>query len=217
MKHSFVKKSEYGRGRAIFVALILVLCLFVVIFLGVGRWLVREDALAKSSAIVVLSGGPPERALQAAKIYHEGYAPEIWLTQPVEPKRTMTSLGVSFDGEEEINRRVLLHEGVPEKAIHILSPGIVNTAGEMGMIADSMAKGKAATVIVVTSKPHTRRVRALWNHLQAGRGQIIVRAPETDSFDAGHWWRSTRDALDVVREVLGLLNVWAGLPLKPAR
>jgi uncharacterized SAM-binding protein YcdF (DUF218 family) len=217
MKRGLVKKNEYGRGRATFVALILLLCLFVVIFLGVGRWLVREDALVKSGAIVVLSGGLPERALQAAKIYREGYAPEIWLTQPVEPKRTMLSLGVSFDGEEEINRRVLLHEGVPKDAIRVLSPGIVNTADEMGIIADSIAKAKAATVIVVTSKPHTRRVRALWNRLEAGRGQIIVRASETDPFDAGHWWRSTRDALDVVREVLGLLNVWARLPLKPAR
>jgi hypothetical protein len=31
------------------------------------------------------------------------------------------------------------------------------------------------------------------------------------------WWRNTGDALDVVREVLGLLNVWAGLPLQPAK
>jgi len=213
----FARTNERGRGRTIFVAFVLLLCLFVVLFLGVGRWLVREDALAKGNAIVVLTGRMPDRALQAAKIYREGYAPEVWLTQTLEPKRTMASLGISFDEEEEISRRVLVHEGVPEKAIRVLSPGIVNTADEMGVISDSMAKTKKTTVIVVTSKPHTRRVRALWNRLEAGRGQIIVRAAETDSFDAAHWWRSTRDTLDVVREVLGLLNVWAGLPLKPAR
>src|SRR5215475_619550 len=217
MDHSFVRKRDHGRGRAIFVAFVLLLCLCVVTCLGVGRWLVREDVLGKGTAIVVLSGGIPDRALQAAKFYREGYAPEVWLTQPEEPKRTMVSLGVSFDGEEEVNRRVLLHEGVPEKAIRVLSPGIANTADEMGVIADSMMKAKAAAVIVVTSKPHTRRVRALWSCLETGRGQIIVRAVEADSYDAAHWWRSTRDALDVVREVLGLLNVWAGLPLKPAR
>jgi hypothetical protein len=32
-----------------------------------------------------------------------------------------------------------------------------------------------------------------------------------------HSWRSTSDALDVMREVLGLLNARAGLPLHPAR
>jgi hypothetical protein len=30
-----------------------------------------------------------------------------------------------------------------------------------------------------------------------------------------HWWRNTRDALAVVREILGLINLWAGLPVRP--
>jgi len=38
-----------------------------VIFFGVGRWLVVENALEKSQAIVVLSGAMPQRALQAAR------------------------------------------------------------------------------------------------------------------------------------------------------
>jgi len=44
-----------------------------------------------------------------------------------------------------------------------------------------------------------------------------VRAAATDSFSPEHWWRATGDALEVLREVLGLLNAWAGLPLHPAR
>ena len=217
MRATSSKKGELGRGRTILIAFVLFFCLCVAIFLGVGRWFVRENALAKSGAIVVLSGGMPERALQAAEIYKAGYASEVWLTQPVEPKRTMASLGISFEGEEETSRRVLQHEGVPERAIRVLTPGIVNTADEMRVIANSMAGAKNTQVIVVTSKVHTRRVQALWNRLESDRGQIIVRAAETDSFDALHWWRSTHDALDVVREVLGLLNVWAGLPVNPGR
>jgi hypothetical protein len=31
------------------------------------------------------------------------------------------------------------------------------------------------------------------------------------------WWRASGDALDVVREALGLVNAWAGLPLHPSR
>jgi len=215
MRYVSSKKFERGSGRAFLIAAALFLCLAIVLFLRAGRWLVREDPLIKCTAIVVLSGAMPERALQAAEIYREGYAPEVWITQPTEPKQTMSELGVAFEGEEESSRRVLVHEGVPEKAIHIVSPGIVNTADEMRVIADSLKRAQGTAAIVVTSKAHTRRVRALWNHLEAGRGQIIVRAAKTDSFDAAHWWRSTRDALDVVREVLGLFNVWAGLPLKP--
>jgi len=214
MKHLIQQHGQRGSSRAIFIAGAVLLCLAAVFFLRAGPWLVREDPLEQSAAIAVLSGAMPERALEAAKIYREGYAPEVWITEPTEPKRTMANIGVSFEGEQENSRRVLLHEGVPEKAIHILSPTIVNTADEMGVIADSLERARRATVIVVTSKAHTRRVRALWRHLEAGRGRVIVRAAETDRFDAAHWWRSTHDALDVVREVLGLLNLWAGLPLK---
>ncbi len=215
MRHAGAKRLEQGSARAVLIATAVFVCFAVLVFLRVGRWLVREDPLTKCTAIVVLSGATPERALEAAEIYRQGYAPEVWITQPTEPKRTMSALGVPFDGEEESSRRVLQHEGVPEKAIRILSPGVVNTADEMDVIAESLKRTRGTTAIVVTSRAHTRRVRALWNHLEAGRGQIIVRAAETDAFDAAHWWRSTRDALDVVREVLGLFNVWAGLPLRP--
>jgi uncharacterized SAM-binding protein YcdF (DUF218 family) len=214
MRRSGQWNFERGSARAVFIAAILLVCLAAVIFLRLGHWLVREEPLSKSTAIVVLSGGMPVRALQAAEIYRAGYAPEVWLTQPTEPKSTMAKLGVPFEGEEENSRRVLIHEGVPEKAIHVLAPSIVNTADETEVIANSLKQTKGATAIVVTSKAHTRRVRALWNHLEAGHGQIIVRTAQMDSFDPAHWWRSTHDALDVVREVLGLFNVWAGLPLK---
>jgi hypothetical protein len=59
-------------------------------------------------------------------------------------------------------------------------------------------------------------VRLLWRRLAPGQSQAIVRATAGDPFDPRHWWRTTSDALDVVREVLGLLNAWAGLPLHPA-
>ncbi len=217
MRMQRVTKSERGSTRTWLVASSLFLCLGVLCFLRIGKWLVREDPLRSSTAIVVLSGAMPERALEAAEIYHAGFAPEVWITQPGEPKRTMTTLGVPFDGEEEYTRRVLVKHGVPERAIRILQPPIVNTADEMGAIAVALQNVHGASVIVVTSKAHTRRVHGLWSRLEAGRGQIIVRAARTDTFDASYWWRTTHDALDVVRELLGLVNVWAGLPLKPTR
>ena len=50
--------------------------------LSVGNYLVKEDPLQKSTAIAVLSGSLPARALEAAELYRNGYAKEIWLTHP---------------------------------------------------------------------------------------------------------------------------------------
>jgi len=193
-----------------------VLLCALLFFLFVGRWLVVEDPLEKAQAIVVLSGRMPLRAMEAAKLYREGYAPKVWLTHSAEPGASLKAMGVSYIGEDVYNVQVLMHEGVPADAIHLLEPPIVNTADELAAASTALAGEKGSTVILVTSKVHTRRVRILWNRLAAGRGRALIRAASDDPFEPRRWWRTTGDALDVVREFLGILNAWAGMPLRPA-
>jgi hypothetical protein len=188
----------------------------VVLLLGVGRWLVVEDPLEKAQAIVVLSGRMPLRALEAAKLYRDGYAPKVWVTHSSEPGATLEAMQIAYVGEDFYNLRVLMHEGVPADAIRVLEPQIINTADEIAAVSAALEGEKGRTVIIVTSKVHTRRVRILWHRLVAGRGQAIVRAASDDPFEPRRWWRTTGDALDVVRELLGILNAWAGMPLRPA-
>jgi uncharacterized SAM-binding protein YcdF (DUF218 family) len=185
----------------------------VAALLTVGRWLVVEDPLEKAQAIVVLSGSLPIRALEAAKLYHGGYAPEIWLTRTAEPAATLKPMGIQYIGEDFYNFRVLVREGVPPEAIRVLPEPIVNTADEVRAVTHALKDEKTHTVIIVTTKAHTRRVRALWHKIGSNTGRAVVRAASGDPFQPGHWWRTSGDALDVVREVLGLLNAWAGLPL----
>jgi len=204
------------RRAALLVLLSLVIVLIAfgtVLLLGVGRWLVVEDPLDKAQAIVVLSGRMPMRAKEAARLYNAAYAPQIWLTRSSEPAASLQEMHIAFLGEDFYNSRVLMHEGVPSNAILVLEPAIDNTADEIRAIAEELEREKGSAVIIVTTKVHTRRVHILWKELSRGRGRVIVRAASTDSFEPGHWWRSTRDALDVVRETLGVLNAWAGLPL----
>jgi uncharacterized SAM-binding protein YcdF (DUF218 family) len=193
---------------------LLVLIALIFCFLYLGRWLIVEDPLDRAQAIAVLSGRMPMRVLEAAKLYRAGYAPEVWLTHSTEPGKSLQKMGVKYLGEEDYDREILVHEGVPPAAIHVLEPPILNTADEIVAIKFALNAAPLRTVIIVTSKPHTRRVHALWRVLTHGDGRIIVRAASLDPFDAQHWWRNTTDALDVVREVLGLLNAWAGQPVR---
>jgi uncharacterized SAM-binding protein YcdF (DUF218 family) len=187
----------------------------VVFLLCIGRWLFAEDSLEKAQAIVVLSGGMPLRAREAAKLYREGWAPKVWLTHSTEPGATLGAMGISYVSEDAYDVQVLMHEGVPSDAIRLLQPAIVNTADEIMAASGALAEEHGSSVIIVTSKVHTRRVRILWHRLAALPGKAVVRAASDDPFEPGRWWRTSRDALDVVREVLGILNAWAGLPLGP--
>ena len=202
--------------RIALIAVGVMLVLAVIAVLGVGRWLVVEDPLERADAIVVLSGRIPMRAIEAARLYRAGYASQIWLTRPEEPAAALEALGIPYSGEDFFNAQVLVHEGVPLSAIRVLTPSINNTADEVRAVAGELRRENRATVIIVTTKAHTRRVHRLWQQLAGGQGRAIVRAAAVDPFDPAHWWRTTGDALDVVREVLGVLNAWAGLPLHPA-
>jgi len=197
----------------------LALCLisaFLFAFFRVGRWLIAEDPLQNAAAIAVLSGRMPGRALEAAKVYKQGYAPQVWLTHSTEPGATLAKLSVPYQGEDTYDKLILIHEGVPDSAIRVLEPPILNTADEMATIGQALSNATPRRIILVTSKVHTRRTRTLWQQLSGANGEAIVHGVSDDPFDADHWWRSTSDALEVVREVLGLFNAWAGLPLRPA-
>jgi uncharacterized SAM-binding protein YcdF (DUF218 family) len=181
----------------------------------VGRWLIHEDPLSSADIIFVLSGGLPYRAEEAGKVFGMRYAPEVWLSRPESPAGELETYGVHFIGEEEYNREILLHEGVPDAAVHILPDPAVDTEQEVEEAAREMRRTGKTRVIIVTSPQHTRRVKALWKKLVGNNPSVLVHAAHKDPFDADHWWRNTRDVYSVVRETLGLVNVWAGLPVRP--
>jgi uncharacterized SAM-binding protein YcdF (DUF218 family) len=214
---SIVLRPQARRWVILAAAACGVLALGLSSVLEVGRWLVVQDPKGKARAIAVLSGRMPLRAIEAAKLYREGYAPQVWLTHSSEPGLTLQAMGIPFEGEDVYNARVLIHEGVPAEAIHVLDPPIVNTADEIKAIGRALDREEDRSVLLVTSKVHTRRVSLLWHKLAPKECRAIVRGASDDPFDPRHWWRNTSDALDVVREVLGLMNAWAGFPLAPAQ
>lgn len=212
------RESERSKRawQIVLIALLILVVVSVFVVRNIGRWLVVEDPLSHAGAIVVLSGGLPYRAMEAAKIYHEGMAPEIWLTRPWHSP-AIDELGLDFKSEEYYSQELLVREGVPLAATRILGKEIVNTEEEDQTIFAQMRSSGVSRVIIVTSPPHTRRVRTLWKDLAPKGTEAIVRAATMEPYDAKYWWRNTKDTYDVTREVLGLLNAWAGLPLRPMK
>lgn len=235
-KPSIWRPARIRRYAAI-LTVVLLIAAAVVMFLRVGQWLVVEDPLRQADVIVVLSGRMPVRALEAAKIYQQGFAARVWVLHSQGPEEELRKMGIPYVGEEFYTRKVLMAQGVPSDAIRVLDKVTGNTEDELREVVRLLREEGALTAIVVTSKPHTRRVRAIWKRLVSaptsakagadaggdaggpevsGGPRLIVQYAAGDSYDGAHWWRNTGDALDVVREVLGLMNVWAGFPVRYA-
>ncbi len=212
------KSASRGKQTRRVVCAAVLIVLFaaaLVAFRGLGRWLVREDPLAKADVIVVLSGSMPYRAERAANYFTSGYANEVWVSHPEGPDEELQGLGIQYVSEADYNRQVLIQLHVPPSAVQILPDTIIDTEQEVQEVAHQMRQAGKSSVIIVTSPAHTRRVKALWTKLVGANPRVIVRAAPEDPFDADHWWRNTRDTLAVVREILGLINVWAGFPIRP--
>jgi uncharacterized SAM-binding protein YcdF (DUF218 family) len=187
------------------------------LFLTVGNWLVVEDPLVHADVIVVLSGRLPERAVEAARVYHAGFADQVWISPPTSPVDDLKAMKIAYLGEDFYNEKVLIAKGVPPDTIRILERADANTEEEVRQIAEVLHSMDLHSAIIVTSKPHTRRVRTIWRKLVGSQPRMIVRYPQDDTYDGAHWWRHTQDGLDVVRETLGLLNAWVGFPVRPSQ
>lgn len=184
-----------------------------------GGWLVVADPLKPASAILVLSGGLPFRAMEAAKLYREGWAPEVWVTHVEydEEEGIMKRLGVEWPSEDAYSVQVLEKLGVPSGSIEILPQGVLNTADEERAALDELRKAKGERVIIVTSPPHTRRTKAIWRAVAGNSAEAIVRPAPEAPFDAAHWWETTRDVQAVSHECLGLVNLWLRFLAPPGR
>jgi len=192
-------------------------CLAATVFFTVGRWLVVKDPLSHADVIVVLSGRFPERALEAAQVYKAGYAEQVWISPPISPVDELKAMNIAYLGEDFYNEKVLIAQGVPADAIRILDRPDANTEAEVRQTVEELRALQYHSVIIVTSKPHTRRVRTIWRKLVGPDPRMMVHYAQDDPYDGTHWWRHTQDALDVLRETLGLLNAWAGFPLRPSQ
>jgi hypothetical protein len=67
-----------------------------------------QDPLVPADVIVVLSGHMPYRALEAARLYQQEAAPQIWVSRPVGPVQELAEMQIPFVGEDFYSQRVLL-------------------------------------------------------------------------------------------------------------
>ena len=185
-------------------------------FRGVRNWLVVSDPIEKSDVIAVLGGGVPHRAMEAARLYGQGRASEVWVTRPPDPAidDPMVRLGIQRTVSADYSRQILEAMGVPSESIRWIPSPIRNTAGEVGVIAGALAETGGERVIIVTSPFHTRRVRTIWRRIVGGDYKALIQPATGDPFDSGHWWRHTNDIRAVVNELMGLANAWTGFHIR---
>ncbi len=111
-----------------------------------GLWLVLDEPLEHSAAVVVLGGGFPWRAAKAAELYKEGWAKEVWLTEGAKTDRdkALEAFGMPQAAECESGQWLLRKLGVPNDRIRILAQPVDNTYTELKVVLAYAEQQRAA-------------------------------------------------------------------------
>jgi uncharacterized SAM-binding protein YcdF (DUF218 family) len=176
---------------------------------ALGLWLVVADPLSPSDLIVVVAGAPPAREVEAAALYQRGLAPLVVLSRARERNTVARQLAQLPHGQA-VATGILTRLGVPERAIVRLDREVENSADELAHVADVARARGVRRIILVSSPPHTRRLRMIWDSLPPGMTALIHPTPY-ERFDASGWWRSRHGVETVVHELGGMLNFKLGM------
>ncbi len=159
----------------------------------VGTQLIRNDRLVPADAIAVLAGSAfAERELEAADLYHAGYAERIVLSVGREAPGAveMARRGVTLSSPLEIRLRQLAGLGVPKSAVDVLSRRAESTFDEAVFFADWCEAEAVDSLIVVTSAFHTSRAGYIFEQVFEDRPvRLSFRAASANDFTPDTWWR----------------------------
>lgn len=166
-----------------------------------GGWLVVEDALQPSDAIVVLGDDnyAASRATRGAELFGERWAPKV-----VASGRYLRP----YASIAELMRKDLTDRSVPESAVVVLASNGSNTREEAIAVRELMRKNRWRRIIVVTSSYHTRRARFIYRRVLDPADEVRVAPAADPDFDPQRWWQQRSGRKFAFMEAVGLVVAW---------
>ena len=155
-----------------------------------AKFFTVNNATPGADVIVVLSGGKDTRIPHALKLFEEGYAPEILLT---DEKKRNTRFSHLFPTNEMIAQTMIeeLEMSVPVSTIQSQKGGATSTFDEAYDLLKLSEKKRYGHLILVTDAFHTRRAyHAFQTVFEDTEIKIEMSASSNEIFNVNNWWTS---------------------------
>ena len=155
-----------------------------------AKFFTVNNATPGADVIVVLSGGKDTRIPHALKLFEEGYAPEILLTD--EKKRNIRFSHL-FPTNEMIAQVMIeeLEMSVPVSTIQSQKGGATSTFDEAYDLLKLSENKRYRHLILVTDAFHTRRAyHAFQTVFEDTEIKIEMSAASNEIFNVNNWWTS---------------------------
>jgi len=176
------------------------------ILTGVGNYLDASEEPVAVQRIFVLGGGNYDRGFKAARLWYQGYAPQIICTGS-HISGTVKSLGFDYS-EAELTRMRILSLDVDSNLVSALSLG-TSTMEESDLILDYCLLNEWDKIIIVSDIFHTSRIKDVFKakFKKAGINAVIVGAPSS-RYKESEWWREEAGLIMVNNEYIKHLYYW---------
>lgn len=160
----------------------IIVALVALLFVGLPYYLAPQGKLAKTDAIVAISGGETtSRALGAVKLYDEGYAPTIIFS------------GAAEDPASESNaaamRTIAMMHDVPKSAI-LVEEDSVDTYENAQNTARIIKDHNISSIILVTSPYHQRRASIEFRRALGKDFTVINHSTSDKNWRRSAWWKN---------------------------
>lgn len=174
---------------------------------AMGRYLVEDERPEPADAVVVLAGSVPDRILEAVALYKDDFAPRIVISRGRVPPsmRQLEAMGVQMPTLAELNRTVAIKLKVPPTAVTEIGGSEDSTIDEAEAVLRFALDQGHRTLLIATSKYHSRRAALIYRHLAGDRVRIISRPSRYDEFDPDRWWHDRTFRRRVIFEYQKLL------------
>ena len=172
-------------------------------FFELGTFFAREDPLQKADAILVLSGTPMRRPLEAADLYSAGYSPRIVLSRepPEGGESALATRGIPFAGDMTRIQDVFQQLGIPREAVLVPDRIHTSTAAEAITLRELATARGWRRVIVITSTYHLRRAGFAFRRELRGSGvEVLMHGTRYEGMYPDDWWKHRRDIREIAAE-----------------
>jgi uncharacterized SAM-binding protein YcdF (DUF218 family) len=214
-------KIKYLKNRKKIIIALGILFLFLVcysasglILSAMGNFLVLDENPVQTDAVVVLNTGVEyyPRLIEAAEIYNRGNIEKVVINgnRKSDILRDLEKKGfIQCCSWYENALRILELLGVPRDAVVVISAeDAYDTVSEAQVVGEEILRLGMKSVIITTSKYHTRRADYIWSGIFRNRLEIYSIPARQDPFNPDSWWKEGRQVRWVMAEYGGWVYDW---------
>lgn len=208
------KKAQKRRGKLIFFIIIGIVVIQLIayhhyILTALGKYLICEHTLQQADVIAIAANWDEAivRARGGVDLYKKGLAKAIFVPRMERMEGLEEIKKYDIDIPENRDLLVIILEGlgVPLAVIGTSSQEVSNTWDEAKEVRSYIEKCGYNSVLLVTSKYHSRRAYLIFKDALKGKATVISVPSPYGSYTPEGWWKREKDRKRVIMEYQKIL------------